>query len=831
MTDRLASGKAAGASQHRQSPSGAPITLRGILDALKSESPSLLEAAAAHLNKPPTVTVALLLDCLHQQVGSTAAFAALQLESSNLDLPLMLLKCAIFLMASESGPQLDASTVAVAVTVVARLTNFLADRPTTPRNVSQGGGGGAVRRTAEQDIRTFALIALAVLPAKHADLLLPHWPTLFPAVDATKCGNRHPVLTPLLFDASFRVRASAVAAVTQILQKSHTQLQFAAEARHSPAAPRAPNNSANSSNASYSSSSSGQSGSVLRQLHDCLFYALSARECSSSRGLSFAALAPVVISTPYSKCPGCLQVLGKCLMLPSLLELLSKRDTHDATSALVFLGAVLRSKSLVELVVKFLRSSSSEALVEAAVKTLPAVEGWKLCVHFARSAPWIIDRHFEFIFELAVRHIAAVSSDDLPEGPRQAAHGRDRAVEAVRCLLHFWGFAWESFDSTANDIQPAGPSNASDGPSPSAESLSSASSSGRATAAQKKRIFDSCFLPAASSTSSVELRSIAYKALGQVGEDFLTAPDFGQAGRAKIVELLVKQGSFESDAGAKAEVLGSLGVLAWKFPSMNSFHSNFVEVASKLLLDRDPLVRAKSGFVLSNIAGRTTSEMATQADVNEEALPPTSDILFAICEASVIAVQDCESSVVGHGVRMMCFALRALRELDLIMVVGGHEEGYSNYALTTFKSLVTQPRDAKLRWNAAYAIGEVLSRPAVVHSDPPTARDCVTALLAAVRTDPFFKVRSLTATALAKVSMAALRSSGYEMEASVFDGLCCALAACGETQSYAQYKEADQLKGDLLEVIRRMLESSPGTQEFQRILAAHRQQLIVHKLI
>jgi hypothetical protein len=164
-------------------------------------------------------------------------------------------------------------------------------------------------------------------------------------------------------------------------------------------------------------------------------------------------------------------------------------------------------------------------------------------------------------------------------------------------------------------------------------------------------------------------------------------------------------------------------------------------------------------------------------------------------------------------------------------VVGDYEDGYANFCLTTFKALLASVRDAKLRWNAAYAVGEVLSRAAVVQSDPAASADCVKAVLHAVRTDHYFKVRSLAAAAIAKVHMPSLKASGYDLDSQAFNDVCHALAACSDTQSYAQYKEADALRRDLIEVLKGRLERSPGTPEFQRVLIIHKQLLTAHKLM
>ena len=832
MADRPGSSKPT-----RQSPSGAPATLRGIVDQIKADGMALTTSAASLLQKP-IVTITSLVDAIQACVSTTASFTALQLESSNLDSVLLLLKAGILVLSNESCPQQDAPTVAVAVGIVVRLSNFLADRPTTPRSVTPAAGPGAARRTAEQDVRTYALILLALLPNKNADMLLPHWPTLFPNIDATKCGNKHPLLTPLLFDSSYRVRSSAVAALTQILQKSHTQLQFASE--------RLPTAKEKNANASYSASSFAQSGTVLKELHEALYFALTARECASSRGLYFSALAPVVSSTPYAKCPVSLQIVGKCLMLPVLVELLSKRDTHDCISALVFLGAILRAKPLTELMVKFLRSQNSESLVDAAVKTVPALEGWKCCVHFARSAPWIVNRHFDFLFENAVKHLSppakgasAGDAEFAAAGP--AASAKDRAVEALRCLLHFYGFAWESFDAPDSSALTAEATSSSSATSTSAVSTPPSEplrdekaqlpvAAPRASVAQKKRCYELCFLPA-STNSSVEVRTMAYKCLGQLGEDFL-ANELGNR-RREVAKILIDQGGKETDSSAKIEVLGSIGVLAWKCSSMDEYHGQFIQLAVAVLsTERDPLVRSKAGFVLSNIAGRVSSSILASAssDSESDVLSSLSELLYALCDASALAIDDPDSSVVGHAVRIMCFTLGVLNELDLIMVVGGHEEGYANFCLTKFRALLQQ-RDSKLRWNAAYAIGEVLARGEVIQCDPPVASECVAALLCAIRQDQFFKVRSRAAVALSKLNAQVLKASGYDFQARIFDDLCHALAACSETQSYSQYKEADQLRQELTNFIRGMLSSSPGTGDFQRVLSTHKHLLATHNLL
>lgn len=750
------------------------------------------------------------------------------------------------------------SMMVIIANAVVKLSTLGIDCISTPRNLAAAHQISQLSRATEQEVRCLSMFLLGAVAQKHADSLTACWPSLFPDVSiAALLGSstpRHPLLTPLLHDKTFRVRAAASSCVTQLLQKSSSYLQIAVE---SPKGRQ-----------SFSSLST-RLGRVLNDLHEVLVHAFTSKECQAVRALFLTLGGSLVAVTPYSSCKQCLDILiHKILPQPLMIDFLSKGEGNDFVCVCTFLNYLWKAKPLYGPLTDFLQSGkgTGSSLVNALMNALPAAEATKSLVALARSYPQVItSTHLAQMLQAAEASLA---------GPAHPT--KDVSLqEALRALMHYSGLSWEAFaeggDGTAQAAEVLGQEVDGDVPVHSRT----------ASTEDKHKLFALYFKALSHSNSSV--RCVAYKCIAQIGEDFVaslpdavhqdpaSAPPPKQAAwgakapaavtKKTFVELALVKGLQERDNNCYCEALITLGVWTLKYPSLLQFHDMFLKAASKAMVSRasDGIACQKASFVLSNIASQTLDE-------NSPCRRDT-DLMLLLCDCAAFAASVTKSkhfcnslstcsSIAGHSVRMMHFLLKALDESTLIAELEGHPEGVANYFLETLADLVLSPSftnaqrgvyETKTRWNAAHAIGEAVSRREVYQADPPASRKCFHSLLGAIETDTNFKVRSRAVNAVSKIVLAycgrgtpqaplskderqqrnVVQKEWEEVLPQALQILCNALETLSQqTQSFVQYKEASVLRNEIVQGLRVLLDAAPCTERFQTSMKQNKSLLV-----
>ncbi|KPI89032.1 hypothetical protein ABL78_1845 [Leptomonas seymouri] len=413
-------------------------------------------------------------------------------------------------------------------------------------------------------------------------------------------------------------------------------------------------------------------------------------------------------------------------------------------------------------------------------------------------------------------------------------------AECLRTWLHFMGYVWKSFDDNACD--PA---------------LSPACQQDRATLAQKQRIHEELLRPSMRlRRCGEEVRTMTLRCIAQIGDDYL----FTLTNRSLGEELVHYAQTCIADPQprVRGEALTTLGMWLWQYPSMDEFACVAIDNAvHSLMVDPNALVRTKAAFALSNVTGRLPE--GTCPTVRD-----SPDYIATLCATAMhAAVIDSESSVQGHGIRMMNHLLQVLSFDELISEVDGFEEGVAEGFLRVLLECLraatrgsasnasnrhyhsgadgvgggagryATPREAKHRWNAACALGMGLARDEVFEAEPKYAVEAVGALCTAVVRDHIFKVRTQAAAALGRIPGRCLCASysADDLTPAVVRSLCEALETATSTENFKQYKEQGSLHDALHGALEVMITTAKSSIELDKVFASYQKLLQKEKLL
>ncbi|PWV07647.1 hypothetical protein C3747_99g157 [Trypanosoma cruzi] len=662
-------------------------------------------------------------------------------------------------------------------------------------------------------------------------------PALFPEVDARDPHVIHPLLTPFLWSPEQRVRAAAAALVSSLLRNLQHNFKYAEEPHQ---------------NRQSFSSLASQSGRTLSFLHDVLIYALqlpnklpavgdmSAATATTShffKDLVLSSFGVLVSTTPYRRCPHAFDVIKEALELPLLRDILLDASCDEFAPAAAFLISVFKADSLTKMLQSYLfceggdaspkikgpsnrpvdRHVGGGALLLEALLTHAAsrVEVWRCVVQLSRIHPLIVGAHFTILLDasLAVLRAASQKIEEEEAAENKKQHeGAEMAVgntlgECLRAWLHFMGYVWQSFDGHSAD------------PALRQEHLPH-----RATPHQKKQLLTELVLPVLQMTSDGlrynEARRTALRCVAQVGDEYFSS--IPATVREGIVVHVINS-TTAHESSVRSESFTTIGVWAWQYNTFGEWLSDFVERSvSALCDDAEPSVRFKAAFALSNI----TSRLGEENDSSPLRQSPYH--MQLLCDVAMYATQVREDpAVVSHGIRMMSHLLHSLGFEELIGELSEKREGVAEgYFNALLRFLLPSYRDAKLRWNAACALGLGLSREVVFEAEPQAATRAVERLCVIVCHDRIFKVRTQAAMALAKVPMTCLAAGRYAVEdlsPKVARALCESLQVSGSSlENFAQYKEQDALRAALRQALGVMITSASPSAMLQRVFAEYR---------
>lgn len=697
------------------------------------------------------------------------------------------------------------------------------------------------------DLRASAMALLCAVLSRfpnadfHSATLLP---MLFPEVDArTGPQAQHPILTPLLWSSVSSVRGTAALLLATVLNRLQATLQYAEESKPG--------------RQSFVSLST-QGGLALKAVHQSLHWALGGgaddRDAQpppppvllqGSKTPVLHAYGALVVTTPYNRCPQSLALVLSSLQLPVVRQLLQGDASPEYGAATGFLGAVFQNGSLRSHVSQLLcaaaekrgrRSGGSQddtILVALLTHARERVEVWRCLVQVARLFPSLIQEHFGFLLKTSEDAVHTLvrqekrthtfrdpndSNTPVPQLP-SASEPTDASpgafAECLRAWLHFMGYVWKAFDNNPED--PA---------------LLAENQCDRATLAQKQEIVRRIIVPSMRLESHEEVRVMTLRCLAQVSEEFMASASLQTSERERMVRYAVTAVA-DWSAQVRSEALTTLGMWAWQYPSLDRHNPECVRCAEEALTrEPDLTVRAKAAFALSNLSSRLQEPTSTVRGSVEH--------MDCLTNAAMLAVNDVSPIVQGHGIRMINHLLQVLsyEELigELLPVYGPPEEeecvaeGFLRVLLQYMK---TTFRDAKLRWNAACALGMGLRRDVVFESEPRYALEAVGCLMQAVVRDRIFKVRSQAAIALSKVSRIGLSGKyGTEsLEPAVLRALCTALGSSRSTENFAQYREQGALRDAVRSAIGTFITTASPSAELDKVLSEYRHVLTSEGLL
>jgi hypothetical protein len=386
---------------------------------------------------------------------------------------------------------------------------------------------------------------------------------------------------------------------------------------------------------------------------------------------------------------------------------------------------------------------------------------------------------------------------------------KESIMEAVRTTMHYCGLAWTAFEE-AGDGDAAEEKGGSGGSAPSQTPLE-----------QKVHAFQKVILPS-TVFDLPEVRAVGYKCLGQIGDDCIGA--LPSVVRDTVICVLLERAPNEAMANLRAEAFVAMGIWVWMYPSLTDLHTRIAEIAANVLFDssEDVHVRSKAAIVVSHLSGKLL-------DTNSPCLR-SFDHVKLLADAAIFCwdqYAELEPVIGGHALRTMGFILRVLDEDGLIMELRDHPDGVANVFLGAIVQGI-QSHHIKLRWNAAHAAGEALWRREVHDADPPAARECVKALLRAIREDRIYKVRSRAVAAVRRFCDSPHFLSLY---VDMFDAICETLSSAHGDEDFSQFKESSVLRAELVSTLKSMVEKAPCSEEMQTRLSAHRQILQMNGLM
>ncbi|CCW62983.1 unnamed protein product [Phytomonas sp. EM1] len=736
-------------------------------------------------------------------------------------------------------------------------------------------------------------------------------PLLFPNEDACAGPHvRHPLLTPIVWDPSPTSRSVAVLALTALLYKLQSNLQFAEEPK--------------SKHQSFVSLAT-QGGTALLTIHDVVYWVIKhgGEECLMAGGrfalnqegrrggadpsdppakkpslpcayndatLWFNVFSALSVVTPYRRCPHSLQVMLETLDSPILRQHLRDEGGLPFIAATGFLANVFKNESLRVHVSEHLYGirpsiplgGSPEKggehgknvddgsyrgvflINDLLVHAKERVEVWRCLVHIARFYPKLIQQHFESLIQASCDTVAALLQQEAatlnfrqgsgttptPQGGRvgggQAATAeqtalnrdlmassaastspkRDRGrggssavaaagsaspeafVECLRAWTHFIGYIWKAFDNNPGD--PA---------------LKNETPEGRATLCQKNAVLHQLILPAMRLETSEEVRVVTLRCLAQIGEDCLASDEVSPAQREEIVRYALTAAQHWSSL-VRAESLMTLGVWVWQYPVLDPYNPAFLATAlSALTHDSDGIVRSKAAFAVSNL----TSRLWEPENPIRESVEHIDQLFFA----AMRAVTDPNTAVQGHGIRMINNLLQVLTFEELIADLpdlnGGVEECVAEGFLRTLLTFLSQSsRDAKHRWNAAYALGTGFSRTVLFEAELNYTLTAIDSLMTVVVRDSVFKVRSQAAHALGKIAPECFRGQYCppDLAPRITRTLCVALMSAKTTENFLQFREQATLQAALVEALRGMIAKALPSPELDKVLVEYHQILV-----
>ncbi|KAG8347306.1 putative protein of unknown function (DUF4042) [Trypanosoma vivax] len=690
-------------------------------------------------------------------------------------------------------------------------------------------------------------------------------PVLFPVVDAKSARSMHPLLTPLLWDREVGVRTAAAVLSFVILKKTQPSLRYAEET--------------DGTRKSFASLSA-QGGRVLLGLHETLLWGLglpselewTPRDAAShhsigiTSGLLLAVFSVLVSATPYQRCAHCVSLVDAALTIPVICEALRRKCDPEFKAVTAFLGEVFKSEHLTSVVERRLNlrrkcaergaddgdhrgglGSLLEALLAHAVNQM---EVWRCVVQLARMHPLVVSAHFSLLIDASLTILRAIQNAGgyltCADTSEEVTQLDATLSECLRAWLHFMGYLWQSFDGRSAD--PA---------------LRHDMASHRATLEQKQNIMTSLLIPTLLLTSDdfpyTETHRAALRCVAQVGDETLQmlSPTVRGKIRAQVIA-----GTASRHDDVRAEAITTVGVWSWKYVTFDSELPDFVN-RSVSALRNDPCarVRFKAAFALSNITSRLCeteedhltefSETKRLGDdktatsegiVNNVLLRQSPQHVQLLCDIAVYAtLPHQEAAIASHGIRMMSHLLRCLTFEELIaeLTVDGLEqpqgvaEGFFD---TLLRFMLPSSRDAKLRWNAACALGFALAREVVFDAEPKGATKAVERLCVLLCHDCIFKVRTQAATALGRISptfLVAGRYAASDLTLTVTRALCSALQQVvgDETENFAQYKEQGALRVALKRALEVMITGAAPSGKVQSVFAEYRRLLVEEGLL
>ncbi|CCW70309.1 unnamed protein product [Phytomonas sp. Hart1] len=617
--------------------------------------------------------------------------------------------------------------------------------------------------------------------------------------------------------------------------------------------------------------------------------------------LWFNVLSVLSIVTAYNRCPHSLQVMLKTLDSPLLRQHLRDESGLPFIAATGFLANVFKNESLQSRVSEHLYAIRDLAplgkkrdkatfgknagvtshrgnflITDLLVHATERIEVWRCLVHIARFYPKLIQQHFEpllktscDVVDVLLRQEAATvkcpqdskrtpeSQGDkpmentvsdleatLPHNPPSSHHdpkalssvntsperSRGRVTpsagtesanaassgafsECLRAWTHFMGYTWKAFDNNPGD--PA---------------LKTENTEDRAAPHQKVAVFKQLILRAMQLEASEEVRVVTLRCIAQIGEGCLSSEEVSAAQREQVVRYALAAVQHWS-GGVRSEALTALGMWVWQYPVLDPYGPAFLATAfSALVHDSDGLVRSKASFAVSNLTSRLEEPEYPIRESVEHI-----DQLFL---ATMSAVSDVNSTVQGHGIRMINNLLQVLVFEELIanlpVFSGEVRECVGEGFLRTLLNFLTQStRDAKHRWNAAYALGTGLSRTVLFEAELNYSLIAIDALMTVVVRDNVFKVRTQAAHALGKISPECIQGKYCppELVPRIIRTLCVALMSSKTTENFQQFREQAVLQAALGESLRVLIPTAVMSPELNKILVEYHQILVSEEIV
>lgn len=588
-----------------------------------------------------------------------------------------------------------------------------------------------------------------------------------------------------------------------------------------------------------------QSGTLLLQLHKCLMWALLNQASSSAASSSAAMLsAPLTLqlfsilcsATPYTRCRSSAEEIQRLFSLPDFIRPLFSSEPSTAAAGISLLATVIRRVGLQLHVNQFLTAPvpscclplhdgaetesppTSSSLWAALISTLddrPIL--WRSVTQVARFYPSLVQQHFDHLLTSSERLIQrCIEEPQQSAEHRKVVEERFGVAEMLRCWLHFVGFVWNPFDGKAED--PA----------------RTAVCEPRGTVSEKITVFQqllcrlvTALLPSNNSAATAAPRDSwqrevvlgVLRGFANAGEECIEAIGSTPEGEKTLTRVLhfVQHLCEDQDAVVRSEALSTIGVWLLAYPLTESYSEQLVMTAqSRLMLDEDADCSTKAALALANASARLSQPKGLSAD-----------LIPALCEAAVFACCGsgaCEG-VQPHGIRMMSMLLGVLTVEDAIAPLDElPDEVVAEAFLRLLIDYLVHATEAKLRWNAAVALGVAISREVLFEAEPVYTSRAITVLCDVVQSDRVWKVRTRAAGALGGVLSGGLCGKYGHKDATpeVLSTLCAAFAATSEEGKRERNPKLmhpfEEYRRELRNAIEKVMRDAPHTPSVDTVL-------------